>query len=168
MLRVAFDLSRTTHVAFHQNAAGNSAHRERRREIKGTSGNHRLRLVHVRHDGFSGLASTGAEPGEGQRRTHQLEKVTATFYVFPFRGLAGKLAMQKILETFRPGDFIQTAPIVGACRRGKFLTNRPEVEMIGTVPGSLAPIWQNNFLVCLEIPDGVPPQEYVEMRWAWG
>ena len=40
--------------------------------------------------------------------------------------------------------------------------------MIGIVPGSLASIWQNTLRVCLKIPDGVPPHEYVESRWACG
>ena len=40
--------------------------------------------------------------------------------------------------------------------------------MIGTVPGSLAAIWQNSLSVCLPIPDGVPPHEKVEIRCAWG
>ena len=75
MVRIAFNLGRTAHMALDENAAAEAAERHRRREEQRLAGNDLLRLVDVRNDLLVGRrrrrAQAAAQSRQRQRRAHQ-------------------------------------------------------------------------------------------------
>jgi hypothetical protein len=98
MLWIAFDFGRMTFVAFHKHRRGDPGKRHGGREEQRTARNQVLGLLDVGDDLFGRLLRAGADPGERERRAHELQELAAPLRVVPLRRLLGKLAVQVFAE----------------------------------------------------------------------
>ena len=112
VLRVAFDLGRTSHLAFDQDTVCGATERHGGGKELCFARHHILRCPHVRHKVFLGLAGTRSEARQAQCRPHELEKGAAAEKIVPLRYLLRKLAGQKLLEPLSRGQLIETAPVL--------------------------------------------------------
>ena len=69
-----------------------------------------LGLLDVGEDRLVGLLGASSKPGQRQRRTHHLEEPAAADRIHPFAGLAGKFALQHLVEGGRLGQLVQVLP----------------------------------------------------------
>jgi len=74
------------------------------------------RLTHVGNDGLLRHPRAGAQPGQRQRRAHDLEKIPARGRVRPLRGMTRKFAVQHLLEFGRLRQLFQAAPVLRSAR----------------------------------------------------
>ncbi len=128
MLGITFNLGRSPHMAFDQNrhcctAEGNCA-----REVERPPRNDVFRLTDVGDDGFWGLLGAGPDARQRERGAHQLEEVTASFRIVPFRGLVREFPVQVVAEFRRVSQLAEAAPIQAAVGTGEARFNGSKVH----------------------------------------
>src|ERR1051325_9004964 len=112
MIFVAFDLCRSTFVAFDDQSCGKSSQRHRGGEIGWPSGNEFFRLSDVRRDVFRRLSSTGSNTRKSKRSAHQLQESPASGRIVPLSSILGELAMKYFLEFICLGELFEASPIL--------------------------------------------------------
>ena len=117
MIGIAFDLGRAALVALDQQAGGDAAERHGGGEEQRLAGHDVLRLPHVRHDQLVGLARAAGDPGQRQRRAHQLQEAATADRVVPLRGVRRELAVEEVLELGRFGDALRGCASTAGRRR---------------------------------------------------
>ena len=112
MVGISFRLDRPAHVAAHQHGNRPIGERHGGSEIQRLPGNDLFRLLDVGNDELWRLLGASAQARQRQRRTHQLQKISARNAVIPNRSLPRKLAMQHVAEAIAIRQFFQAAPVL--------------------------------------------------------
>ena len=112
VIGVAFELGRTPHVAFGQQARADAAERHRRGKEQRLARDDVFRLTNVGDDELVGLSRAGGGAGQRDRGAHQLQESAPPDGIEPLGGLRRKLAVQELAEFVGLGQLVEAPPVL--------------------------------------------------------
>ena len=119
VIRIPFDLRRTSLVALDEDGLCISAEGNRGGEEQRLARHEVFGLPHIRNDLLGRLFRAGAHAGQRERRAHQLQELAAALRIVPLRGLFGKFTVQVLAELRRVRQLAEAAPIQAALGTGQ-------------------------------------------------
>jgi len=129
MIRIAFDFRRSSFVTLHQYADRIRAKRHRRRKKVWPPQNHAIRLFHVRAKVRLIRQSAARQSRQGQRSTHQFQKVAAIHRVVPLGSMSREFAVQQISKMRIVRQFLQRPPVLFAAFFPQLFSNRGKIQL---------------------------------------
>ena len=131
MVGVAFNFGGASLVTLGQHTESYAAklHGSSKKE-RFAAGDHGFGRFNVRHDFFGQASGAGGQPTQGQRGTHQFQKVTAAEGGEPLISPLGKLVFQETLKFISFGQFFQAAPIFLTVQTGQALSEGRYIEIL--------------------------------------
>src|SRR5437868_12940637 len=112
MIRIAFDLRRTTFIASNENRDGCTQQWRRSGKEERLSWNLIFRLLDVRNDLLCWLKDATTQASQRERSAHQLDERATLDRIVPTFGLLRKLTRYEFAKHRRVSQFLETAPIL--------------------------------------------------------